>query len=43
MEAAIEQRVIAGKISAAKRKQKQIELICQQFIGHKNYNLTNHF
>jgi superfamily II DNA/RNA helicase len=18
-------------------------LICQQFIGHKNYNLTNHF
>ena len=29
MEEAIEQRVIAGKISAAKRKQKQIEQLKQ--------------
>ncbi|WP_419673058.1 hypothetical protein [Aliarcobacter butzleri] len=33
MEAAIEQRVIAGKISAAKRKQKQIEQLKQLEIN----------
>ena len=25
------------------KKYKRAVMICQQFIGHKNYNLTNHF
>ena len=31
------------KYSDENRFTKALDMICQHFIGHKNYNLTNHF